>query len=100
MSDNQKKVEVFKDNAVADIKIPVEFYKRIQNLFLEMIDSHKTDDMKELKQATEKIKQGNQALLPWEESLETVLILINTVEEEYRKSGFSEFQDVPLSDKV
>ena len=94
MSESIKKVEVFKENTIINIDVSVQFHHRLQTLFVWITEQFKTED---LKLAVDKIKTG-QPLQPLEEHLETILILINTIEEKARVDNNLTFQDITIGD--
>jgi hypothetical protein len=93
MSNQNLKVEMFKADAIITVDFSLPFFHRIQQMLLSYTTTHKPE---ELKECVEKIKQGNQILLPWEEHFETLIILINTIEEKARKDGLLEINEVPV----
>lgn len=87
---NPSKLEMFKPEAIITVDLSVPFFSRIQQIVLTMVNDHPPA---EAKAAVEKIKAGS-PLLPWEENLETLLILINGVEAKARADGSLEMKEI------
>lgn len=91
MSQKPIHTEVIKSDAIIPLEINAHFYKRVQDMLLRMIDEQKPEDAKA---AVDKIKAGIKDLSPWETNLETVLILISSIEESARISGMTTTQQI------
>ena len=92
MADKAQQVEIFKEGIIISVDFSLPFFHRIQQMLLGITNEHKIEDVKS---AVDKIKKGNQSLLPWEENLETLMILINTVEDKARADGSLEIKPLP-----
>jgi flagellar motor component MotA len=89
-----QKIEVFNPDAILTLKMSVPFYQRIQSMMLTLTQEHKPE---EVKVAIDRIKADVKGLLPWEEMLQTILIMIYNIEDQARKEGYLTLQDVKSS---
>lgn len=77
-------VEIFNADAMLSLSMSVPYFQRIQNMMVYFIQEHAPD---EVKTAVDKIKSDSKELLPWEEHLQTLMMMIQAVEEQARKDG-------------
>lgn len=89
------KVETIKEDAIVEIQIGTQFLVDLQKVlmllsFLEPIDR--------LKPLLEKAEKNPEDLDEWEKAVYTMLVLITTIEEKAKESGFVEEQELEPSE--
>ncbi len=85
-------VEIFEKDATVACKFSIPFIGRIQQVLLGFTETHNPEEMRA---AIAKIKAGSPDLASWEQNLETILILINTIETQARIDGQLKQTELP-----
>ena len=95
MDTNKKQVNITSIPANAEITITVGglFYQRLNKLLIDFGDSV---DKKQLLNAMYKIKKGTADKDHYAFNLETLIILLRDIEQEFRKTGQAVEQDVDI----
>lgn len=87
------KIEQIKENSLIKLDISTYFFQRLQGLTLYMTQLKTSEKLKEI---YEKIKTEKE-LDDYESGLETLFILVNTIEENARKQELIEQVELPAS---
>ena len=85
------KIEVFNPDAILNLKMSVHFYQRIQHMMLILSQERKPE---EVKASIERIKADAKDLTPWEEMLQTIIMILCNVEDQARQDGHLTLKDV------
>lgn len=85
------KVEQIKTTAIINMEFSTSFFKRLQNLTTAYIEK---TSLEALEASYKAIREGEE-LSEWQTNLETLLILVNSMENAAREQGLVEVNEVP-----